>query len=58
MYIFIFIYNNKVIINWLENYLIPPRPPPPLKNGCLLHIDPKLYIKCPLQRFDMLPSLG
>jgi hypothetical protein len=31
-----------MIKKMLNNYLIPP------KNGCLIHIDPKLYIKCPL----------
>jgi hypothetical protein len=29
-----------VIKNKLHNYLIP------FKNGCLMHIDPNLYIKC------------
>jgi hypothetical protein len=33
--------NNKVIINKLNNYLIP------LKNDHLTHVDPKLYTKCP-----------
>jgi hypothetical protein len=35
--------NNKVIRNRLDNYLIP------FKNGCLTHVNPKLYIKCPLE---------
>ncbi len=35
--------NNRAIINRLDNYLIPP----PLKNGCLKHVDLKLYTKCP-----------
>jgi hypothetical protein len=30
-----------MIKNRLDNYLIPP------KNGCLTHVDPKFYIKCP-----------
>ncbi len=34
--------NNRVIkIGW-TNYLIP------IKNGCMMHIDPKLYISVPL----------
>jgi hypothetical protein len=34
--------NKKVIINRLDNYLIP------FLNGHLAHVDPKLYNKCPL----------
>jgi hypothetical protein len=37
--------NNKVIQNRLDNYLII------LKNGHLMHIDPKLYIKCRLDNY-------
>jgi hypothetical protein len=43
MYIFKKLDNNRVIKNRLDNYLIPP------KNGHLTHINPKLYIKCPLE---------
>ncbi len=33
---------NKMIKNRLDNYLITPP-----KNGCLTHVDLKLYTKCP-----------
>ncbi len=54
MYIFKILDNNRVIKNRLDNNLIHPS----LKNGCLLHIDPELYTKCPPGGFDKLPSLG
>jgi hypothetical protein len=43
MHIFRILDINRTIKNMLDNYLIP------LKNGCLTHVDPKLYTKCPLQ---------
>jgi len=47
LYIYIYIYkinNSRVIKFRLDNYSIPP--PPPLKNGRLTHVNPKLYIEC------------
>jgi hypothetical protein len=41
MYILKKLNNNRVMKNRLDNYVIP------LKNSHLMHVDPKLYIKCP-----------
>ncbi len=40
IYMYMKINNNRMIKCMLDNYFIPP------KNDCLMHVDPKLYIKC------------